>query len=122
MLKRDFLMAQINKFTETVARAILAIEKYNLTETEETIQQNFSENVLDDFLEGGKLPDDKLEYETILFQLDLLFVKIKLLKANGQALSDEKGKYLRIANLVLNQQKDFNLNLQSRVQEVMEMN
>lgn len=117
MLKRDFLTAQINKFTETVARALLALEKYNLVEVEETIRQNATSGLLDEFEETGQLPEDKLEYENLLFQLELLFVQLKLQKAKRQPINEAE-KYLRIAKLLQSRQKDFNLNLQSRINEV----
>ncbi len=118
MLKRDFLTAQINKFTETVARALLALEKYNLVEVEETIRQNATSGLLDEFEETGQLPEDKLEYENLLFQLELLFVQLKLQKAKRQPINEIAEKYLRIAKLLQSRQKDFNLNLQSRINEV----
>ena len=118
MLKRDFLTAQINEFTETVARALLALEKYSLVEVEETIKQNATSGLLDEFEKTGQLPEDKLEYENLLFQLELLFVQLKLQKAKRQPINEIAEKYLRIAKLLQSRQKDFNLNLQSRINEV----
>ena len=118
MLKRDFLLAQINKFAEVVFSTLFQIENNNIAEAEEIIQKNYSGALLDNFLSSGQLPEDKPEYETLLFQLELLYAKLRLNQAKGLPVTELKEKYLRIADLVLRQQKDFNLNLQSRIKEV----
>lgn len=122
MLKRDFLIAQINKFSEVVWKALFDVENYNISTAEETVRQNYNEELLNKFDENGKLPEDKLEYETLLFQLELLYVRLRISKAKGLATAGLKQKYLGIARNILSSQKDFNLTLQQRIAEVEKLN
>lgn len=92
MLKRDFLMAQINKLTETVARALLSVEEASFSEAEEIVQQNYSAAMLDDLLQSGIIPQDKLEYEKLFFQLELLYIQLKINQQKKLSVGADKKK------------------------------
>jgi len=77
--------------------------------------------LLDDFDASGLLPDDKPEYEKLLFQLELLYVRIRINYANNQLANELTEKYLRIAKLLQTRQTDFNLTLQQRIAEATAM-
>ncbi|ANH80569.1 hypothetical protein A8C56_05820 [Niabella ginsenosidivorans] len=112
MLSRDHLLAQICRFFETITKAKQALGDKQYELLRGIVNENFNETAVQAYIEEGDKVLSEEEYQYLLFQSELLYLQLKLLKTTGQPYTEASKCYLDLADKLMKADAvNFNLAL-----------